>query len=464
MGVLIRASPKPVSPVTIPASNAAKRATSNAALNKEGFLARSLIPESAQDACVEALPGIHLGREVAHPRLLVLAGGVEGGVICKSRLLGHRLEDVLALLDGAAVDHGEDGVRPVLVGRSLVAVGDGLVVGEGVAYLVDALVRHSPDPHRVGPEAGLAVVENRREAAHDLAVAQVVGPLQKLLVGETDLPSPQVERSWRERDVLLEGPNGGLIVLRDVLVGALSVGLAVLGGLLLRRSAGIHIQGHPDLEELQGGQDAGLLGAAYVVQHVHSAFEPQAGVGRDGDGVPEVELVVALVVVGDAGVGVYGLGALVEPVVRDPGGDQARLVAEDARVEDSADLAYHPPSLERLYTPDDLVARDPQLASDSLERFPLQRDLALDPVEYLPVGAVHHATAGSCADHALRALLDDFSTSWFSQERTIAGAAKTRYENFYVVSYSTGNATSKLPLRPSRLHRLLVLGVDVLDV
>src|SRR5215208_1002117 len=184
MGVLIRASPKPVSPVTIPASKAANSATISAALNKGAFPqnlppeVRCLRPESAQDACVEALPGLHLGREVAHPRLLVLAGGVEGGVVCKSRLLGHRLENVLALLDAAAVDHGEDGVRPVFVGRSLVAVGDGLVVGEGVAYLLDALVRHPPDPHCIGPEAGLAVVEDRRETAHDLAVAQVVGPLQ----------------------------------------------------------------------------------------------------------------------------------------------------------------------------------------------------------------------------------------------------------------------------------------------
>src|ERR671911_1191524 len=230
MGVLIRASPKPVSPVTIPASNAAKRATSNAALNKEGFLARSLIPESTQDAGVEALPSLHLGREVAHPRLLVFAGGVEGGVVCKSRLLGHCPEYVLAFLDGAAVDHGEDRVGPVFVGRPLVAVGDGLVVGERVTYLVDALVGHPPDTHRVGPEAGFAVVEDGGEAAHDLAVAQVVGPLQELFVGETDLPSPQVERTRRQRDVLLEGDDGGLVVLGDVLVGALPVGLAVLRG------------------------------------------------------------------------------------------------------------------------------------------------------------------------------------------------------------------------------------------
>src|SRR5918994_283589 len=442
MGVLIRASPKPVSPVTIPASNAAKRATSNAALNKEGFLARSLIPESAQDACVEALPGLHLGREVAHPRLLVLAGGVEGGGVCEARLLGHRCEYVLAFFDAAAVDHGEDGVGPVLVGRPLVAVGDGLVVGEGFAYLVDALIGHPPDPHRVGPEAGLAVVEDGGEAAHDLAGAQVVGPFQKLLVGETDLPSPQVERTGRKRNVLLKGPDGGLIVFRDVPVGALPVGLAVLRGLLLRRCAGIHIQGHPDLEELQGGQNAGLLGAAYVVQNVDGAFESQAGVGRDGDGIPEVELVVALVIVGDAGVGAYGLGAFAQPVVRDPGGDQARLVAEDARVEDSADLAYHPPPLERLYTPDDLVTRDSQLAPDGLERLPLQRDLALDPVEYLSVGAVHHATAGSCANHALRALLDDF----LLQICTITGATKTGYENVYVVSSFINRALRSSPL------------------
>src|SRR5215208_382855 len=417
MGVLIRASPKPVSPVTIPASKAANSATISAALNKGAFPqnlppeVRCLRSESAQDTGVEALPGLHLGREVAHPCLLVLAGGVEGGVVCEARLLGHRREDVLALLDAAAVDHREDGVGPVFVGWPLVAVRDGLIVGEGVAYLVDALVRHPPDPHRVGPEASLAVVEDCREAAHDLAVAQVVSPLQELLVGEADLPSPKVERTRRQGDVLLEGPDGGLIVLRDVPVGTLPVGLAVLRGLLLGRSAGIHIQGHPDLEELQGGQNAGLLGAAYVVQHVDGAFESQAGVGRDGDGIPEVELVVALVVVGDAGVGVYGLGALVEFVVRDRGGDQARLVPEDARGEDRADLADHTPPLERLYPADDLVARDPHLAPDGLERLPLQRDLALDPVEYLLVSAVHHATAGSCADHALRALLDDFPST-----------------------------------------------------
>src|SRR5919112_576421 len=365
---------------------------------------------SAQYAGVEALPGLHLRRKVTHPRLLVLAGRVERGVVRDARLLGHSGEHVLALFHAAAVHHGEDRVGPILVGRALIAVGDGLVVGEGVAHLVDTLVGHPPDAHRVGPEARLAVVEHGGEAAHDLAVPQVVGPLQEVLVREAHLTTPQIEGTGRQGYVLLQSPDGGLVVLGDVPVGALPVRLAVLGRFFFGRGALVHVQGHPDLEQFQGGQDAGLLRAAYVVQHVHGTLESQAGVGRHGDRVPEVELVVALVIVGDAGVGVDRLRALVQFAGGDGGGDQARLVAQDARVEDRADLAYHPPPLERLYAPDHLVSRNTKLAPDGLERFPLQRDLALDAVEYFPVGAIHHATAGSCAYHALRALLDEFAT------------------------------------------------------
>src|SRR5919107_19462 len=404
---------------------------------------------SAQYAGVKALPGLHLRRKVTHPRLLVLAGRVERGVVRKARLLGHSGEHVLALFHAAAVHHGEHRVGPILVGRALIAVGDGLVVGEGVAHLVDTLVGHPPDAHRVGPEARLAVVEHGGEAAHDLAVPQVVGPLQKLLVREADLTAPQVEGTRRQGHVLLQRLDGGLVVLGDVPVGAQPVRLAVLGRLLLGRGARVHVQGHPDLEQLQGGQDAGLLRAANVVQHVHRALQPQTGVRRDGDRVPEVELVVALVVVGDTGVGVDRLRALVQLAGRDGGRDQARLVAQDARVEDRADLAYHPPPLERLYAPDHLIPRYTKLAPDGLERFPLQWDLALDAVEYLPVGAVQHATAGSCAYHALRALLDDFSTT----KRTITGETETRYENVYVflrqAAHAAAGSAPRSPAPPS---------------
>ncbi len=61
----------------------------------------------AEHAGVEALPGVHLRREVADPRLLVLAGGIEGGVVGEAALLGHRVEHRLAFLGRAAVNHRE---------------------------------------------------------------------------------------------------------------------------------------------------------------------------------------------------------------------------------------------------------------------------------------------------------------------------------------------------------------------
>src|ERR687897_685610 len=65
----------------------------------------------------------------------------------------------------------------------------------------------------------------------------------------------------------------------------------------------------------------------------------------------------------------------------------------------------------------------------------------------------------------LTTLYEPFSTISNLQICTIAGAAKTRYENVYVVSSSVSRAArSKPTLLLSRLHRFLVLGVDVLDV
>jgi hypothetical protein len=64
----------------------------------------------------------------------------------------------------------------------------------------------------------------------------------------------------------------------------------------------------------------------------------------------------------------------------------------------------------------------------------------------------------------LTTLYEPFSTILLLYERTITGETETRYENVYVVSRQEGNAGRGLPLRPSFLHRLLVLGVDVLDV
>src|SRR5919112_6117274 len=161
----------------------------------------------AQDASVQFLPGLHLRRKVAYPRLFVLAGRVQGEALRQTGLGGHRVEDRFTLLLRAAVDHTKEGVRPVLVDRALVAVGDRLVLGERVADLLYPRLGYLPDAHRICPKARLTVVENGREAAHDLAPLQIVRPLQKLLSGEPDLSPPQVERPRSERHVLLQSPD-----------------------------------------------------------------------------------------------------------------------------------------------------------------------------------------------------------------------------------------------------------------
>ena len=78
------------------------------------------------------------------------------------------------------------------------------------------------------------------------------------------------------------------------------------------------------------------------LEHLERALEAELGVGRGGDREPEVELVGAQVVVGDAGMGVDDLGRPVRVLGVDLGGDEHRGVAERAGVEDRRDLADDP--------------------------------------------------------------------------------------------------------------------------
>src|SRR5919112_570497 len=64
----------------------------------------------------------------------------------------------------------------------------------------------------------------------------------------------------------------------------------------------------------------------------------------------------------------------------------------------------------------------------------------------------------------LTTLYEPFSMILLLHERTITGETETRYENVYVASSWAGNAVAGSASRAPGLHRLLVLGVDVLDV
>src|SRR5437764_874948 len=106
--------------LTPPGSTATARSYSVA----ERLSEREDVTTGRSDAGVLALPLPEGIREVEHPDLLELGGGVQGGALRDAGLLRDGVQDRVALLLGAPVGHGEQRVRPVGVGRPLVAVGD----------------------------------------------------------------------------------------------------------------------------------------------------------------------------------------------------------------------------------------------------------------------------------------------------------------------------------------------------
>ena len=74
-------------------------------------------------------------------------------------------------------------------------------------------------------------------------------------------------------------------------------------------------------------------------EHVERALQAELGVLLDGEREPHVELVVAQVVVADAGVRVDDLRGAPGVLGIDLRGDEHRAVAERARVVDRRDLA-----------------------------------------------------------------------------------------------------------------------------
>ncbi len=119
-------------------------------------------------------------------------------------------------------------------------------------------------------------------------------------------------------------------LLRDALAGE-------------RRRVALHLEVHADLEQLQrraAGGSTPRRSAPASTSSVPVQAEPR--VGLDGEREPHVEVVVAQVVVRDAGVGVDDLRGAPGVLGVDLGGDQHRGVAQRARVVDRRDLADDP--------------------------------------------------------------------------------------------------------------------------
>src|SRR3954471_12033935 len=87
-----------------------------------------------------SFPALEVVGEVEEPDLLELGRRVERRPVVDAGLEGDRVEDRVALLLRAPVGHGEDGVRPVLVRRPLVAVRDA-AEGAQAPAVVELLAR-----------------------------------------------------------------------------------------------------------------------------------------------------------------------------------------------------------------------------------------------------------------------------------------------------------------------------------
>ena len=129
---------------------------------------------------------------------------------------------------------------------------------------------------------------------------------------------------------------------------------------------------------------------------------PSGESGLGGEREPEVEVVVAQVVVGDARVGVDELRGAVRVLRVDLGGDQHRGVAERARVEDRRDLADDAAVEQALDALHDLVLGDAREPRDVGERARAQLEGALHQVEQLLVGLVEGDRAAVLARAHLR--------------------------------------------------------------
>jgi hypothetical protein len=177
-------------------------------------------------------------------------------------------------------------------------------------------------------------------------------------------------------------------------IGSSSIGSAA--------SPARHLQVHADLEEPERRKLPDRFGAGPVRDHVERALQPELRAGLDGDREPEVEIVIAQVVVRHAGVRVDELRRTVRVGRVDLRGDEHRRVAERAGVEDRRDLADDPLVEQARDAGQNLRLGQPRALGDQGERAPIEREAALHQIEQLLVGLVERYRGATRARAHLR--------------------------------------------------------------
>jgi hypothetical protein len=231
------------------------------------------------------------------------------------------------------------------------------------------------------------VEQDRGDAAQQLPLPHPGQVVEQLLLCDPERGGRRRVRLRHDRHVALELADHGDV---EVVV-RLRLGLGRRRGLDRRGQvlgAARHLEVHADLEQRERRKLADRLRAGLLGQDLERAVEPQLRVRLGRDREPEVEVVVAQVVVRHAGVGVHDLGGAVRVLRVDLRGDEHRLVAQRARVEDRRDLPDDPLVEQAPGARHDLVLGDPGQLPDAQERARLQREAALEQVEQLAVEVV----------------------------------------------------------------------------
>jgi hypothetical protein len=143
----------------------------------------------------------------------------------------------------------------------------------------------------------------------------------------------------------------------------------------------LHLEVHANLEQPQRRQLAHRLRARQALQDVERAIEPERRVRLRGDREPDVEVVIAQVVVRHARVLVDDLGGPPGVLRVHLGGDEHRAVAEHARVEDRRDLADDALVEEPLRSGQNLLLGQLGEPSDGRVRSRRDREAALEQVQ-----------------------------------------------------------------------------------
>ena len=249
---------------------------------------------------------------------------------------------------------------------------------------------------------GAAVEEDRGDAAQRSALAHPLEVLEQALDRQPERVGRRLVGLRHDRHVALELADNGDVELRQLDRVELARRRGHGGAWRARPCRPTISRSMLILKSVSVGQLADRLGARQALKDLERAVEPQLRVGLGGDREPEVELVVAQVVVRDAGVRVDDLRRPVRVLRVDLRRDEHRAVPERARVEDRRDLADDALVDQVLNPSQHLVLGHLGQLGDSRIRPPLQRELALHQVHYPLVDLVERDRRAVLARAQLR--------------------------------------------------------------